>query len=153
MQEVKKSALIAQPCEDIYSLVTDIESYPQFIQWCNSSEVLEQSTVDSDAGVSRVVANVGINYRGVQQSFTTENINTLNKTVEMRLHEGAEHWLKSLNGVWRFTDLGAGTKVELEMTFDIANGVLSRVVNPVFNHVVSSQLDAFVNRANQMAQA
>jgi len=149
MQEISKSALVPHACVDMYNLVTNIDAYPEFIQWCESAEVLEREEKSCDS--TQVLARLGINYRGVKQSFTTQNMNVLNKSIQMSLHENADHWLKYLEGVWLFTDLGKGTKVELQVKFDIANGVLRRVVGPVFNHVVSSQLDAFVSRANALA--
>jgi len=34
MREVKRSALVSKPPSELFALINDIESYPQFLPWC-----------------------------------------------------------------------------------------------------------------------
>lgn len=150
MQTVKKSALVPFPCAEMYSLVTDVQAYPDFINWCDSAKIL---STQSNAESETVVAQVGINYQGFKKTFTTTNTNIANRCIEIRLHKSSEKMLKHLEGVWRFHDLGEGTKIELEMQFDLAGAFFNQMLGAVFTEIVSSQLDAFVARAEQLSQA
>ena len=42
MKQVKKSVLLWYSPAEMYSLVTGVEQYPQFLPWCASTEVLER---------------------------------------------------------------------------------------------------------------
>ena len=58
---------------------------------------------------------------------------------------------KSLHGFWRFTDLaGAGCKVEFVLHWEFSSRVLSTLVGPVFNHIATTMVDAFVSRAEKL---
>ena len=42
MKTVSKSVLIWYHPEEMYALVTDVASYPQFLPWCDHARVIEQ---------------------------------------------------------------------------------------------------------------
>ena len=51
-------------------------------------------------------------------------------------------------GLWRFTALKADAcKVEFELDYEFANGVLGRLIAPVFNFIANAFIDAFARRA------
>ena len=123
----------------MYRMVTDIAAYPQFLPWCRATRIHE---VRDDY----VRATIEIDYRGVRQAFTTENINRPHDLIEMRLIDGP---FKTLAGQWRFRELGpAASKVELDMAYEFASPLLGRLVGPVFNHIAGSLVDAFIRRAD-----
>ena len=39
MREVKRSALVNRPPAELFALINDIESYPQFLPWCTHARV------------------------------------------------------------------------------------------------------------------
>ena len=45
MKHVKKSVLLWYSPHEMYSLVTDIPSYPQFLPWCERAEVLSEDAM------------------------------------------------------------------------------------------------------------
>jgi len=146
MISIHKSALTQFSAKQMYDLVTDIPSYPEFLQWCNGSEVLSQSHEE-------VVARVDINYKGIKQSFTTCNKNMDAESIDMQLHDSSgpfEHFA----GCWLFTDLSqgdiSGSKVEFKLDFTTQSKVLSGVFKSVFTQIVNSQVEGFVKRAEQL---
>ena len=42
MKEVKRSALVPYAAEQMFALVEDIESYPQFLPWVSAAKLLER---------------------------------------------------------------------------------------------------------------
>lgn len=149
-QSVSKSALVPYSAEQMYALVADIESYPNFLSWCSATEILEadaNADVDSETE-EQVIARVDINFRGVKQSFTTSNINQPSQSIFMSLHESAA--FNQMQGQWRFIDLGDGCKVEFELEFSIRSNLLAGVIGKVFGHIASTQIDGFVKRAQEL---
>lgn len=138
MPVVNKSALLPYSAEEMYTLVNDIESYPQFLPWCKSSTIL---SVNAD----EIKASLDLSRSGVNKSFTTLNRLQKNKMIEMRLVDGP---FKHLEGFWRFESLNeSACKVMFDMEFEFSSKLLSMTVGPVFSQITSTLVDAFSKRA------
>lgn len=96
-------------------------------------------------------AELKINFKGIQQSFSTRNRNVPGKSIEMALLSGP---FKSLRGHWRFTALAEDAcRVEFELEYHFASSLLEKMIGPVFSHITATFVDAFVKRAeSQYAQ-
>lgn len=144
MKTIQKSVLLWHSAHEMFALVTEVQHYPQFLPWCDHSEVLERS----DEGM---VARVGMAISGLKQSFTTRNRHVEDRQVLMELVEGP---FSQLEGTWTFTPLGDGTqracKVEFTLVYGFASQTLASLVGPVFDRIAGSLVDAFVKRADQV---
>jgi ribosome-associated toxin RatA of RatAB toxin-antitoxin module len=145
VKTVNKSVLIWYSAAQMFDLVTDVPRYPQFLPWCDSARVLEVTPTGA-------LAEVGISFGMISQSFSTRNSHTVEPdgscTVDMQLVKGP---FSRLHGVWKFTPVGAAAqnacKVELQLHYGFDNAALAALVGPVFDHIASSLVDAFVKRA------
>jgi ribosome-associated toxin RatA of RatAB toxin-antitoxin module len=138
---VERQAIVPYSTARMYALVEDIESYPRFLRWCSRTEVVARSA-------RRAVATIHVDFRGVQQAFTTENRMRPGERIEMALVRGP---FKNLGGEWRFRALSAaGCRVELALAYQLASPVLGRVIGPVFDHIANTFVDAFVRRADAL---
>lgn len=138
MTTVCKSALVPYTPEEMFALVADIPSYPEFLPWCCGARIIE-STGDE------VRAEITLKKGGVEKAFATRNVNAFPASISMRLAEGP---FKSLKGGWKFTALGeVGCKIELDIEFEFASKMLAMVVGPVFTHLMNSLVDSFQKRA------
>jgi ribosome-associated toxin RatA of RatAB toxin-antitoxin module len=58
---------------------------------------------------------------------------------------------RQLDGSWHFTALApTACKVVFDLRYDFAGPVLERLIGPVFDHIATSFIDAFVKRADDM---
>jgi len=144
MKTVSKSVLIWYSPQEMYVLVTDIDQYPQFLPWCDRARVIE---TDAEG----MMAEIGISFSGIHQTFTTRNEHIEGQQVLIKLVNGP---FSTLEGEWNFLPLGDGTqracKVELTLTYSFANATLGKLIGPVFDKIAGSMVDAFVKRANQV---
>jgi ribosome-associated toxin RatA of RatAB toxin-antitoxin module len=125
----------------MFALVNDIESYPRFLPWCRSTQILSRTD-------DEVRASIEMAKGALHKSFTTCNRLQHNKMIEIRLIEGP---FQRLEGYWRFQCLDVqACKISLDMEFEFANTLLSVAVGPVFNQIANSLVDAFCNRAVQV---
>lgn len=141
MPEVNQSVLVDYTPEQLFALIDGVEDYPKFLPWCGSTMLLHR-----DASTTR--ATISIDYRGIRRSFTTEN--TKREPVEMtiRLIEGP---FSRLDGGWLLTRLGdRGCKIEFKLHYEFAGRLLDRLISPVFRHISSTLVEAFVRRAGQI---
>ena len=122
----------------MFELVNNIDDYSQFLNWCDSSSILNQSD-------NQITASVQINQGGIKQSFSTLNTLTPYKSIEMQLLDGP---FDELSGEWRFETLGENaSKVHLTLQFKFKSMLIDMALSPVFKSITNSQLDAFVSRA------
>ncbi|MEO8443335.1 MAG: type II toxin-antitoxin system RatA family toxin [Betaproteobacteria bacterium] len=141
MAQVIKSVLVAQSAQCMFELVDAVEKYAEFLPWCGGSECNFR-----DDKITR--ATLHINYRGIRQSFSTENVKTPPALMQIRLIEGP---FRTLEGSWRFTDLnGRGCKVELSLHYEFSSRLLEKLIGPVFGYIANSMVDAFVKRAQSI---
>ena len=141
MKTVHKSVLIWYSAAEMFALVTDVASYPQFLPWCDKSSVLAQ---DKDG----MTAKVGLSIAGFSQSFTTRNTHVSDSKVSLHLIDGP---FSKLDGQWNFTPVGKtadrACKVEFSLSYAFDNPALAALVGPVFDKIAGSLVDAFVKRA------
>jgi len=122
----------------MFELVNNIDDYSQFLNWCDSSSILNQSD-------DQITASVQINQGGLKQSFSTLNTLTPYKSIEMQLLDGP---FDELLGEWRFETLGENaSKVHLTLQFKFKSMLIDMALSPIFKSIANSQLDAFVARA------
>jgi len=141
MQKVKKSVLVPYAAARMFSLVDDVEAYPQFLPWCGGARVLERR----DDGKT---ARIDIDYHGVKAHFTTHNANFPPERIVITLKDGP---FRHLHGEWRFRALAKdASKVEFELAYEFTTAVIDAIVGPVFNHIASTFIDAFVRRAETL---
>ena len=144
MKTVSKSVLIWYSPEEMFSLVIGVEQYPQFLPWCDRARVLEQDSTG-------MVAEVGIAFSGIRQSFVTRNTHETGRRVQMHLVRGP---FSKLEGDWKFSPVGDGTqracRVDLELRYGFDNAALAALVGPVFDRIAKSLVEAFVKRAEQV---
>mgnify|MGYP003323015028 FL=1 len=125
----------------MFELVNNIDDYSQFLNWCDSSSILNQSD-------DQITASVQINQGGLKQSFSTLNTLTPYKSIEMQLLDGP---FDELSGEWRFETLGENAaKVHLTLQFKFKSMLIDMAVSPIFKKIANSQLDAFVSRAKDI---
>ena len=141
MPEVNQSVLVEFAPEQMFTLVDAVEDYPTFLPWCGGTELIHRDTATTRATIS-------INYRGIRRSFTTENLKHEPVSMRIRLIEGP---FRKLDGSWHFTRLGGrGCKIEFRLHYEFAGRLLDRLISPVFHHIASTLVDAFVKRARQV---
>jgi ribosome-associated toxin RatA of RatAB toxin-antitoxin module len=139
MHSVKKSVLVPHSAGEMFELVDRVEQYPTFIPWCSGAAVLEVRPQGK-------TARLEIDYRGVKTHFTTDNTELPPQQIVITLRDGP---FRHLHGEWRFLPLAEDAcKVEFEMAYEFASGLLEKVVGPMFNYIGNTFIDAFVRRAD-----
>ena|SRR5436190_10686452 len=140
MKEISRSAIVEHSAAQMYALVDDIESYPRFLPWCRAARV------EQLAEKKRATLSVGV--RGLQQSFTTLNENRPTASIDMRLVEGP---FKEFSATWRFKPLGEqACEIAYGMRYAFASRALAKLLEPLFDEIADTMVDAFTRRADEI---
>lgn len=138
MIRIERSALVTYSARQMYDLVNDIESYPQFMQGCLAARVIEQSE-DSLTG------ELTLGKAGLKQSFTTKNALIPCSNIEMRLVEGP---FRHFSASWHFKELtDSASRVSLQMEFEYSGGLIGMALEKLFEHSANTLVDAVLQRA------
>ncbi len=143
MPVVRKSALVAHSAAEMFELINDVESYPQFLPWCKSTELLSRSE-------EKLCGRLEVSRVGISQSFSTCNQLFPYERIVIQLQEGP---FKHLQGEWRFTALREDAcKVELELDFEFSGRLINSAFGAVFGQIANTLVDAFCKRADEVAR-
>ena len=138
---IQRSALLPYPAQALYDLVNDVASYPQFLPWCSSAEILESTEV-------LMRASLGVAKGGLSQHFVTRNTLVRGQSIEMNLEEGP---FSELHGVWQFKALtDKACKISLDLSFEYSGQLVRATLGPLFNQAANTLVDAFCQRAKQL---
>ena len=141
MRTVSRSALVPYSAEQMYVLVEDVESYPDFLPWCGSA-VLHWRDGDVLEG------SVEMHVAGLRRSFRTRNRMREHEAIDMELVEGP---FSHLSGGWHFKALNhLGCKVSLEVEFEVKSRATNQLLGRYFEQICNSLVDAFVRRAQDI---
>ncbi len=143
MTTINKTAILPNTCEEAYSVVTDIKSYPEFLPWCSSVDIHidEPELAEATLNIAKGKMNI---------AFTTHNEMVINEQVKLRLLKGP---FKRLCGVWKFTKLNEEScKVSLKLEFEFSNKLLAMALGVIFNQITNTMLDAFCKRTKALYQ-
>ncbi len=141
MTMLRREALVPYTPNEMFTLVSAVEDYKQFLPWCSDSKIIAR-------GSDEVRASVTISKGALKKSFTTHNLLQQDKMMEMRLIDGP---FKHLHGFWRFEPVGeGGCKVSLDMEFQFSSKLVELAIGPVFTSIAGELVKSFHQRAEQV---
>lgn len=141
MIKIKRTAIIPFSAQQVYDLVNDVASYPQFLPWCASSEVLQQTNKE-------ILASLEVQKGKFRQRFTTRNELDVPASIIMQLVKGP---FSKLRGEWHFTGLNVNTcRVSFELDFAFNNQLVAMTLTPLFRHIANTMITAFAKRAAEV---
>ncbi len=129
----------------LYSLVIDVEKYPDFVPWCNESKIL---TSKDDI----IEARLGIKFGIFSKSYISEIKHGVYKDnnyfININQKEGPFEYLKTN---WDFIQQSEfKSLVTLKMEFEIKNKLIESVLGAIFDSTTNSMIEAFENRAKEI---
>lgn len=137
--QIERSVLVPYTPLDMYRLVRDVPTYPQFLSWCSHAEVHEQTE-------ELQIASLEVSVGGMKQRFTTRNRLVEGELLTLSLVDGP---FSRLQGEWRFVALGEiGSKVSLHLRFEFSNTLLSAAFRRGFAKISERMVSDFGHRAD-----
>lgn len=138
MPVVNKSALVSFSATQMFDLVADMESYPEFLPGCNAAEIISREE-------NQFCGRMEVGRLGIRQSFTTCNRFEQGERMELDLVDGP---FRKLHGAWIFVPLREDAcKVELELEFEFSGRIVDKAFGVVFSQIADTLVDAFCKRA------
>lgn len=139
----RTQTIVPYSAEEMFDLVADIESYPEFIPYCRALRVLTSS---ADNGTGALTAEMIVSYYAFRERFKTEvTLDRPQLKIEARYLEGP---FRKLHNLWRFRDVEDGSEIDFTIEFEFRSILLQGLSGAVFEKVFARMTDAFVARAH-----
>lgn len=134
------STTVEFTCEQMYELVSDIESYPRFIKFCHAGRL---DKIHDDGYTATLEYQVG----KFRKSFTTRNRSKPHSEILMNLVSGP---FKKLDGKWTFVNVGHNKcQVKFEVDYEFSSKAAEFALGPFFKSLPKMMLDSFRNEAKR----
>jgi coenzyme Q-binding protein COQ10 len=124
--------------EQMFDLVSDVSSYPQFLPWVTAIRVRSDDE-------SEMVADMIVGFKGLRESFTSRVHKHRPDTVRVDYLDGP---LKHLHNLWSFRPDGqGGTLVDFLVEFEFKNRLFEMMAGQMFDKALRKMIGAFETRA------
>ena len=129
-------------CEELYSLVADVEKYPQFLPWCVACRITDNKETE-------IYADLVIGYKMMREKFSSRVSLDPHKKIHVEYLSGP---MKYLSNYWRFypVDDGKSCKIDFYVDFEFKNAFLQKTINLFFHEAVKRMVNAFEERAKEL---
>ena len=128
----------------LYDLVADVGSYPEFLPWCVAARVRESDK-------SHVVADLVIGFKMIRERFTSKVTLRDEPDQPLRIDVAyVEGPFRYLNNHWIFYEKDGGTLLDFYVDFEFRSKLLQTVIQPLFNEAVRRMVGAFQTRADRL---
>ena len=129
--------------EQMYALVADVPSYPEFLPWLAAARVRSRRP----EGEKEIMeADLVISFRVFRERFGSRvTLWPEQKKIDTEYIDGPFRYMES---TWRFRDIPeGGCEVDFYVDFEFRNRVLQGVIGVVFNDAMQRIVRAFERRA------
>ena len=129
----------------MYELVADVGSYPEFLPWTAAARIRR----DVDKGDHRVMdADLVISFKVFRERFTSRVVLwPEQRRIDTEYLDGPFRHMRSN---WRFEETETGCLVHFFVDFEFRTAILQGIIGVVFNEAMQRVVRAFEDRARQL---
>ncbi|WP_363348388.1 SRPBCC family protein [Methylocystis echinoides] len=142
----------AHSAADMFALVCDIETYPQFVPLCEAMKVRRRTEVAP--GVVELVAEMQVGFKAICERYTSRVTCDSNKLeVKVGYIDGP---FRKLDNRWCFREEAPGPDgkprsiIDFFIAYEFKSMALGLVMGAMFDKAFQKYADAFVKRADQI---
>ena len=131
--------------KQMYDLVADVETYPDFLPWCAATRIRK---VTKDSHKTIIEADLIIAFKVFRERFGSRVTLKAEKfSIDVEYLDGP---LKYLNNHWIFRDVDGGCEADFFVDFEFKSRVLQALIGVVFNEAMQRIVKAFEMRADDL---
>ncbi|MDP6475508.1 MAG: type II toxin-antitoxin system RatA family toxin [Alphaproteobacteria bacterium] len=141
MPKHKEKRVLNHSPQQMFEIVADVESYPQFLPWCLGTRVTKQ---ENDS----LEADMLIGFRMFRERFGSHvELDRVNKEIDVRYTHGPFRYL--FNN-WRFLPHADGCEIDFSVDFEFRSRLLQKIMGALFTEAVHRMVSAFETRAREI---
>jgi len=149
MASVQTAKLVGYPWSDLFNLVLDVQTYPEFVPHCREVRLLSRSV--KELGVTVIVSRMTVGFLAFEVGYSNRTTGDLfGRCISVEALDGP---MRYLNACWRFEPQDEGhTQVHFSVSYEFSNPLLAVVASRVFTAMFAEIIDAFERRAAKLSR-
>lgn len=131
--------------QQMFDLVADVETYPEFLPLCESLTVLSRRPQGT---LTVLEARMGVGYKSIREQFTSRV--TLDATALSILVEYLDGPFKRLENRWRFVAAPGGSDIDFYVDYEFRSPLMAILMGAMFDKAFRQFASAFEDRARRV---
>ncbi len=141
MPKHKETRRLPYSPEQMFDLVADVPSYPEFLPWVTAIRLRSNSDTE-------MLADMIVGFKGLRETFTSRVVKQWADLVHVDYVDGP---LKHLSNDWHFRSDGeGGVIIDFEVDFAFKNRIFEMLAGQVFDRALRKMIGAFEARAEAL---
>ena len=144
MPKFETTKRASHSAEQMYSLVADVERYPEFLPLCEALKVRSRRERD---GQTMLIADMTVGYKAIRETFTSQVLlKPEANEIDVQYLEGP---FRYLNNLWHFVPAGpSACDVHFSIDYEFKSRILGALMGAMFDRAFRMFTDAFEKRAD-----
>ncbi len=144
MPSHSESRILPYPADLMYSIVSDVEKYPEFLPWVTGLRITHRIS-------DRVIdCEMRVGFAGISERYTSRvTLDPEARSIDVVQVGGGP--FRRLENHWRFKPRGDVCDVDFSIAFEFRSPLLNMVAGKAFERVMMRMADAFEARARTLS--
>ncbi|KAJ6644840.1 Ribosome association toxin RatA, partial [Pseudolycoriella hygida] len=138
----KQIKILPYKPEELFNLVLDVKSYPEFLPWCQAARIILEDN-------NQIIAELVIQLKGFSDKYQSRIIYCQDQIYSIDV-EAISGPFKYLKNSWKFSKENTGTKLEFDIDFKMKLAIVDRLVETFFSEATQKIVNAFEKRAKTL---
>ena len=145
MPKHSETRTLPYTAQQMYDLVADVKSYPQFLPWCAAARIRSRRP---EGAAEIMEADLVISFKVFRERFGSRvTLFPEDWRIDTEYLDGPFKYMKSN---WSFAEAEGGCDVSFFVDFEFRNAVLQKLIGVVFNEAMLRIVRAFERRAAEL---
>lgn len=152
MKSFRTRRHVSHSAADMFALVCNVDSYPQFVPLCEAIRVRRRSEIAP--GVVELLAEMQVGFKAICERYTSRVVCDSN-TLEVKVGY-IDGPFRKLDNRWSFREEAPGpdgkprSVIEFFIAYEFKSMALGLVMGAMFDKAFQKYADAFVKRADEV---
>jgi coenzyme Q-binding protein COQ10 len=143
-RKIKRVCDVEYGIDLLYEIISDVDSYHEFLPWCAKSHVIEKSG-------NELLADMSVSFKAITQSYRSKvNLFPPDQGVARVVAQAVKGPFRHLNTTWELKSTKNGTKIHFYVDFSFKSSLLEGMMGKVFGMVTEQMMSAFIKRAEYL---
>lgn len=132
--------------DDMFSLVSAIDRYPEFLPWCSGARIRRR---EQEGGKEVLLADLIVSYKVFREQFTSRvTLDRDARIIDVGYVQGPFSYL---HNKWKFEPLPeGGCRIHFCIDFEFKSATLQKMMSAMFSRAFAKMMQAFIDRADEL---
>lgn len=142
MHSFRQVKILPYNKQDLFNLVLDVESYPEFLPWCQAARIISRNE-------QQMIAELVVQFKGFSEKYQSRIVPRKSSNNDYIIEvEAISGPFKYLKNYWQFSDEASKTKVEFTIELEFNSIFLAKLMSLFFTNKAEKMIKAFEDRAS-----